>query len=85
LPFCLSQDLNALWATVFQKLLAKYRAGKAQYQDVKRDLEKLSGKLGTLFFEVPLLPFLLSYFHLQILPRLSLRLSLNWPTRCRPT
>jgi hypothetical protein len=40
LPFCLPQDLNALQAKVFQKLLAKYRAGKVQYQDVKRELEK---------------------------------------------
>jgi hypothetical protein len=39
------QDLNALRASVFQKLLAKYRASKAQYQDLKKELEKLSGKL----------------------------------------
>jgi hypothetical protein len=52
LPFCFPQDLNALWANVFQKLLAKYHAGKAQYQDLKMELEKLSGKLGSLRFEL---------------------------------
>jgi hypothetical protein len=63
LPFCLPQDLNALRANVFQKLLAKYHAGKVQYQDLKGELEKLSGKLGTLCFEMLLPPFPLSYFH----------------------
>jgi hypothetical protein len=51
LPFRFPQDLNALRANVFQKLLAKYRAGKVQYQDLKKKLEKLSGKLGTPCFE----------------------------------
>jgi hypothetical protein len=51
LPFCFPQELNALRANVFQKLLVKYRAGKAQYQDLKKKLEKLSGKLGTTCFE----------------------------------
>jgi hypothetical protein len=51
LSFCLPQELNALRANVFQKLLAKYRAGKVQYQDMKKELEKLSGKLGTPCFE----------------------------------
>jgi hypothetical protein len=44
-PFRFSQELNALRANVFQKLLAKYRAGKIQYQELKKKLEKLSGKL----------------------------------------
>jgi hypothetical protein len=80
LPFFLPQELNALRANIFQKMLAKYRAGKVQYQDMKRELEKLSGKLGTLCFQTLLLPFPLSNFHLQILPRSSLRLSPSWPT-----
>jgi hypothetical protein len=46
-----------LRANVFQKLLAKYRTGKVQYQDLKRELEKLSGKLGTLHLKMLLLPF----------------------------
>jgi nitric oxide reductase activation protein len=46
LPFRFPQELNALRANVFQKLLAKYRAGKVQYQDLKKKLEELSGKLG---------------------------------------
>jgi hypothetical protein len=52
-----------LRASIFQKLLAKYRTGKVQYQGLKRELEKLSSKLGTLRFEMLLLPFPLSYFH----------------------
>jgi hypothetical protein len=68
LPFCLPQDLNTLRANVFQKLLAKYRAGKVQYQDLKRELEKLSGKPRILCFEIPLPPFLLTRFHSQMLP-----------------
>jgi hypothetical protein len=55
-PFYLSQDLNALRANIFQKLLAKYCAGKAQYQDLKKELEKLSGKLWALCFDMLLLP-----------------------------
>jgi hypothetical protein len=51
LPFHFPQELNALRANVFQKLLVKYRAGKVQYQDLKKELEKLSGKLGTPCFE----------------------------------
>jgi hypothetical protein len=51
LPFHFPQELNALRANVFQKLLAKYRAGKVQYQDLKKELEKLSGKLGTPCFK----------------------------------
>jgi multidrug efflux pump subunit AcrA (membrane-fusion protein) len=43
--------LNTLRANVFQKLLAKYRTGKAQYQDLKKELEKLSGELGLPYFE----------------------------------
>jgi hypothetical protein len=64
LPFRLSQELNTLRANVFQKLLAKYHAGKVQYQDVKKELEKMSGKLGSPCFETLLLSFLLSYLHL---------------------
>jgi hypothetical protein len=45
------QELNVLRANVFQKLLAKYRAGKTQYQDLKRKLEKLSGEFETHCFE----------------------------------
>jgi hypothetical protein len=63
LPFCPPQELNALEANVFQKLLAKFRAGKVQYQDMKKELEKLSGKLGTPCFETLLLSFPLSYLH----------------------
>jgi hypothetical protein len=51
LPFRFSQELNALRASIFQKLLARYRAGKVQYQDLKKELEKLSGELGTPYFE----------------------------------
>jgi hypothetical protein len=51
LPFRFPQELNTLRANIFQKLLAKYRAGKIQYQDLKKKLEKLSGKLGTPCFE----------------------------------
>jgi hypothetical protein len=51
LPFRFPQELNALRANVFQKLLARYRAGKVQYQDLKKEMEKLSGKLGTPCFE----------------------------------
>jgi hypothetical protein len=46
-----------LRTNVFQKLLAKYRTGKVPYQDLKRELEKLSGRLRTLRFEILLLPF----------------------------
>jgi hypothetical protein len=51
LPFRFPLELNALRANVFKKLLAKYRVGKVQYQDLKKELEKLSGKLGTPCFE----------------------------------
>jgi hypothetical protein len=51
LPFRFSQELNALRANVFQKLLAKYHAGKIQYQDLKKKLKKLSGELGSPYFE----------------------------------
>jgi hypothetical protein len=36
-----------LRTSIFQKLLARYHAGKVQYQDLKKELEKLSGELGT--------------------------------------
>jgi hypothetical protein len=64
LPFRFPQELNTLRANVFQKLLAKYRAGKIQYQDLKKKLEKLSGKLGTPCFEnsAAVLPALMSPF-----------------------
>jgi hypothetical protein len=75
LPFCLPQELNALRANVFQKLLEKFHAGKVQYQDMKKELEKLSGKLGTTCFKTLLLSFPFSYLRFQILPRSSLRLS----------
>jgi hypothetical protein len=74
-----------LRASIFQKLLAKYRASKIQYQGLKKELEKLSGKPKTLCFEMLLLPFPLSYFHSQMPPRSFPRLSPGWPTRCRPT
>jgi hypothetical protein len=51
LPFRFPQELITLRANVFQKLLAKYRIGKIQYQDLKKKLEELSGKLGTPCFE----------------------------------
>jgi hypothetical protein len=51
LPFRFPQELNTLRANVFQKLLAKYRTGKVQYQDLKKKLEELSGKLGSPCFE----------------------------------
>jgi hypothetical protein len=51
LLFHFSQELNALRANVFQKLLAKYRASKIQYQDLKKKLEKLSGEFRTPCFE----------------------------------
>jgi hypothetical protein len=62
LPFRFPQELNTLRANVFQKLLAKYRAGKIQYQDLKKKLEKLSGKLGAPCFESSsaILPALIS-------------------------
>jgi hypothetical protein len=47
LPFYFLQDLNTLRTNIFQKLLAKYRVGKSQYQDLKKVLEKLSGKPRT--------------------------------------
>jgi hypothetical protein len=61
LPFRFPQELNTLRANVFQKLLAKYRTGKAQYQDLKKELEKLSGELGLPYFEttVAVLPALI--------------------------
>jgi hypothetical protein len=64
LPFRFPQELNTLRANVFQKLLAKYCAGKIQYQDLKKKLEKLSGKLGTPCFEssAAVLPALISPF-----------------------
>jgi hypothetical protein len=64
LPFRFPQELNTLRANVFQKLLAKYRAGKVQYQDLKEKLEKLLGKLGTSCFEnfATVLPALISSF-----------------------
>jgi hypothetical protein len=45
------QELNALHANVFQKLLAKYRVGKVQYQDLKKELEKLSGEFRLPYFK----------------------------------
>jgi hypothetical protein len=57
LPFYFPQDLNTLRANVFQKLLAKYRVGKSQFQDLKKELEKLSGRPRTLCPEMLLLPF----------------------------
>jgi hypothetical protein len=60
---------------VFQKLLAKYHAGKAQYQHLKKELEKLSGKPRTLCSETLILHFPLSRSHSKMLPRSSLRLS----------
>jgi hypothetical protein len=64
LPFRFSQELNALRASVFQKLLAKYRAGKVQYQDLMKELEKLSGELGPPYFEntAAVLPALIPLF-----------------------
>jgi hypothetical protein len=64
LPFRFPQELNTLRANVFQKLLAKYRAGKTQYQDLKKELEKLSGKLGSPCFKssAAVLPALISPF-----------------------
>jgi hypothetical protein len=64
LPFRFPQELNTLRANVFQKLLAKYRAGKIQYQDLKKKLEELSGKLGSPYFEnfAAVLPALTSLF-----------------------
>jgi hypothetical protein len=56
LPFYFLQDLNTLRANVFQKLLAKYCASKSQYQGVKKELEKLSGRPRTLCLEMLLLP-----------------------------
>jgi hypothetical protein len=50
-------------ASVFQKLLAKYSASKSQYQALKKELEKLSGKPRILCLEMPLLPSLSSHFH----------------------
>jgi hypothetical protein len=44
-------------------LLAKYRAGKSQYQALKRELEKLSGRHRILCLEVPLPSSLSSHFH----------------------
>jgi hypothetical protein len=38
------QGINELQDNIFQKLLAKYLTGKSQYQALKKDLEKLSGK-----------------------------------------
>jgi hypothetical protein len=38
-----------LRANVFQKLLAKYHVGKSQYQDLKKELEKLSPSLFLIF------------------------------------
>jgi hypothetical protein len=46
LPFRFPQELNTLQANVFQKLLAKFRASKVQYQDLKKRLGELSGDLG---------------------------------------
>jgi hypothetical protein len=48
--------MNTLRANVFQKLLAKYRVGKSQYQDLKKELEKLSGRPRTLCLRMLLLP-----------------------------
>jgi hypothetical protein len=56
LPFYFPQDLNTLRANIFQKLLAKYRVSKSQYQDLKKELEKLSGRPRTLCLEMLLLP-----------------------------
>jgi hypothetical protein len=55
--------LNKLRASVFHKLLAKYRAGKSQYQALKEELEKLSGRPRTLCFEMLLPPSLSSHLH----------------------
>jgi hypothetical protein len=57
LPFYFLQDLNALRTNVFQKLLAKYRVGKSQYQDLKKELEKLSGRPKTFCPKMLPLPF----------------------------
>jgi hypothetical protein len=57
LPFYFSQDLNTLRTNIFQKLLAKYRVGKSQYQDLKKELEKLSGRPRTFCPEMLPLPF----------------------------
>jgi hypothetical protein len=62
LPFYFPQDLNTLRANVFQKLLAKYRVSKSQYQDLKKELEKLSGRPRTLHPEMLLLPSLFLIF-----------------------
>jgi hypothetical protein len=62
LPFYFLQDLNTLRANVFQKLLAKYRAGKSQYQDLKKELEKLSVRPRALCLEMLLLPSLFLIF-----------------------
>jgi hypothetical protein len=56
LPFYFLQDLNTLRANVFQKLLAKYCAGKSQYQGLKKELEKLSGRAKTLCLDMLQLP-----------------------------
>jgi hypothetical protein len=69
-----------LRASVFQKLLAKYRAGKSQYESLKKELEKLSGRPRTLCLEMLLLPSPPSHFHSQMPPRSSPRLSPGWPT-----
>jgi hypothetical protein len=62
LPFYFPQDLNTLQANVFQKPLAKYRAGKSQYQDLKKELEKLSDRPRTLCLKMLLLPSLFLTF-----------------------
>jgi hypothetical protein len=64
LPFRFPQELNTLRANVFQKLLVKYCTGKVQYQDLKKKLEELSGKLGTPCFKnfATVLPALTSLF-----------------------
>jgi hypothetical protein len=54
--------MNTLRANVFWKLLAKYHAGKSQYQGLKKELEKLSGRPRTLCLEMLLLPSLFLIF-----------------------
>jgi hypothetical protein len=56
LPFYFPQALNTLRANIFQKLLTKYRVSKSQYQDLKKELEKLSGRPRTLYLEMLPLP-----------------------------
>jgi hypothetical protein len=70
----LFQGVNELRANVFQKLLAKYRAGKARYQALKGDLEKVSGEPSSSALDVSSSCHLASdTFCLQtLLPHISL-------------